>query len=96
MKTRQTVLPRSRPNVIVSYYTDLTSYWVRHTVSVLESKTEEEHAKNVFHSLDCMSPETHLAKEEIKLIGFGRITECRKMFPKGASPDTANKKHVFV
>lgn len=44
---------------------------MRRTVSVLESKTEGEHAKNVFQSLDCVSPETHLAKEEIKLRGFG-------------------------
>ena len=36
----------------------------------------------MFQPLDCVNPDTNLAKEEMKLRGFGRITEHRKMFPK--------------
>ena len=62
----------------------LTSFRVRHAISILESKTQADQAKCVFQPLDCVNPETNLAKEEMKLGGFGRITEHRKMFPKGA------------
>lgn len=59
----------------------LTSFRVRHAVSVLKAKHKQTQAKCVFQPLDCVNPETNLAKEKMKLAGFGRITEHRKMFP---------------
>ena len=92
-KTDNTSQELTHRNSILLYRSNIT---LGETHSLcFRKKTGGEHAKNVFHSLDCVSPETHLAKEEIRLIGFGRIMECWKMFPKGALPDTANKR-VFV
>lgn len=54
----------------------------RHMVSILERQTEAGHGHGVFQALDSTSAEIYLAKEEMTLRRFGRITECRKTFPK--------------
>lgn len=77
--------------------TGLSSRWVERTVSSSETKAEAERgSQDGCQARDCAMPAPHLAKKKMKVRGFVSITECRKMFLKGASSDAANKVHVFL